>query len=113
MLAIPTPFPNQGSYALIDIDGETRAARIISRHDDGAATIALLDRAGASGNRTVAFDALLDPTELTEAERAEMARLSPATGRKAQARYKALRLRDIHFTVLDAQMAVLNGRVAA
>jgi hypothetical protein len=76
MLRVPTPFPEQGSFALLDHDGRTHAVRILQRDQEGFVRISLPARLGAaSGNLRVPFDQLIDPTPLTEEERAELKRL--------------------------------------
>lgn len=103
MLRTPTPFPQVGSYALIEIDGRHHLARIQHRTHGGDAVISLpLMPDVASGNRTVGFDALVDGTPLSEFDRGELARLDEEIARTVrpnrarQAKVDALRARDIN-----------------
>jgi hypothetical protein len=72
MLNVETPFPYVGSHALFnDLDlpapQETELARIMWRRE-GFAMIALPLRDGASGNKIVPADQLIDATPLSPAE---------------------------------------------
>lgn len=105
MLNTPAIFPQVGSYALLELAGETRLVRIQHRHVGDRAGCALVSFPGsfnASGSTTVGLDLLIDGTPLTPTEHAEAARLErelsgkPASTRsKAYRRYMALRERDI------------------
>jgi coenzyme F420-reducing hydrogenase alpha subunit len=86
MLNAPTPFPQPGSYALIEQDGRKVAVRIVRTRGAGGAhgmqaTITGASR-GASGTRTVDLHKdLIDPTPLTEREVAELEELKRAYNR--------------------------------
>lgn len=72
MLGTATPFPEQGSYALLDDGDREVPVRITSRRPDGNVTVALHGGKVASTNRTVDLDELRPLTPLDEAERSEM-----------------------------------------
>lgn len=104
MLKVHAPFPQVGSYALLEEGGKTFLVRIQHRDPEGQG-LALISFPGsynASGNRKVAIADLIDGTPLTDAERREYAALegalagtSASTRSKKYKRYMALRLRDI------------------
>jgi hypothetical protein len=72
MLKTPTPFPQQGSYALLPEGRETHLVRIIQKYDRDTYTEALVSFPLASTSpRRVPLDALQDGTDLTPAERRE------------------------------------------
>jgi hypothetical protein len=109
MLKTPTPYPQVGSYGLVDHEGELRLARIIAR-DGERATIALPTRFGAGGNLTLDLAQVQDGTSLSDQEQAEYAELErrlagAARPRKADlARFEALRLRSIRSDTLASKM---------
>jgi len=72
MLSTPTPYPQVGSYALLDLDGTAQLARIIARDQGGSAVVSLPLIPGSSGNRSVTIGELEDPTPLTPEERTEL-----------------------------------------
>jgi hypothetical protein len=124
MLKAPTPFPQVGSYALLELDGTAQAVRI-QRKDPATpdeATVALQSVANAaSGFRTVPLAELIDGTPLTEAEAQEyreLERTVPAAPsrsnrvKEAQARYAALRERAIHSDTLARLLAEPKQRAA-
>jgi hypothetical protein len=76
VLKFPTPFPQQGSYAVYASDGEDQLARIISRPNGAEALISLPLHVGSSGNLNVPIEALRDGTPVTEAERVELQSLN-------------------------------------
>jgi hypothetical protein len=111
MLRTPAPFPQVGSYALIEIDGRLHLARIQKRTCDAEVMISLpLLRDVASGNRKVSPDALIDGTPLSEFEQRELGRLeieAAAGGRGAPAkreRADALSDRMTHAPILADMM---------
>jgi hypothetical protein len=125
MLSPPTPYPQQGSFALFDEEGKTHAVRIHQHDQQGFATISFPGRIGAaSGNKRVPIEQLLDGTPLDEEERAELKALErfvhsegtrPSQSRAARIRrkrYQALRLRDIRSATL-ANLIALFPKVAA
>ena len=89
MLKVPTPFPQVGSYALMLDDvlpvEQQRAelVRIIERdppdarqmYRDHQVAIAFPLRVGSTGHRRVAIGQLIDATELTGGEAAELQQL--------------------------------------
>lgn len=112
MLPIPTPFPQVGSYCLHRLEGRTVLARIQNRFDDGTALISLpLVPDVASGAPRVPVAELIDGTPLTEAERAELLRLTGELLQKKRHpkakkdRADALRQRDIHAGVMARLVA--------
>ena len=128
MLKVASPFPQVGSYALAEIDGETLLARIIGlsgRQSDATAeaTISLPARRYiASGNVTLPLADLIDGTPLTPEEEAELKALEAtvpagpsrsAKVKKQQARYAALRLRSINSVTLANLMAAAQRQRAA
>lgn len=125
MLSAATPFPQQGSYALYT-RGLTQIARIISvdtRDGVKVATISLVIRAGASGNRRVPLAELRDPTPLDAVEQAQLAELERVwlnaprpRGRWQRAAYDhfhALRDRLIAADAFAALQAAAGRRRAA
>ncbi|MES2137992.1 MAG: hypothetical protein V4502_13165, partial [Pseudomonadota bacterium] len=71
MLNTPAPFPYVGSYGLLETDDResprTELIRIVFRRE-GFTTVSFPLREGASGNREVPEDALIDGTPLTREE---------------------------------------------
>jgi hypothetical protein len=114
MLRTPTPFPQVGSYALIELDGRHHLARIQARTCDADTMISLpLLPAVASGTRKASLDDLIDGTPLSERERRELEALTidlaggNLTGRRrkaAEEREDALRDRLIHAPILAEMM---------
>ena len=75
MLQTSAPFPQVGSYGLIDHDGARLLARILGRNPDGTVVISLPERSGAGGNQTRPLGDLFDGTPLTGDEHKELAAL--------------------------------------
>lgn len=102
MLNTPAPFPQVGSYALIEEEGSNQLVRILAKDQAGSATVSFPLRPGASGTKTVPTAKLLDGTPLTDGERREMNELERGGGRRRSAiqRLKAFRSRDIHSAIL-------------
>ena len=121
MLHPGTPFPQVGSYGLLDLDGTAVAARIQGRHRDGTALVAILGRDGASGNRIVPLAELGDPTPLTDAERHALRSLTDHhrddrhLSKAQRALHEALTLRLAHGRLLRrlAPKVATELRVAA
>jgi hypothetical protein len=117
MLSTPTPFPQVGSYALIEIDGRLHLARIQKRTCGADAMISLpLLPDVASGNRNVSFDALVDGTPLSAFETSELDRLTTAAAdesvpprrrKAAQERADKLRARIILAPIMAEMIARL------
>lgn len=123
MLKIAAPFPQVGSYALLIDDlmpVEMQRAELvrIMRTDVATCAIAFPLRLGATGNRNVQLDSLIDATPLTKAEERELADLQRyVAGRerpnKAKAaRCEALRTRLIMSEVMQIELKKL-GRLQA
>lgn len=117
MLNAPAPFPEVGSWALHDREGETVAARIVSLSlDRRRAGISYPDRPTASGATEVDVAALLDVTPLTADEAAEAEALSvhlsklvdPKRSTKKVDRYEALWLRTYRLGLLVEQLGRVN-----
>lgn len=110
MLNQPTPYPEVGSYALLERDGRTHLARIQQRKGDKLLISLPLVRDVASGNATVAPGDLIDGTPLTEGEREEMLALAERALRVQRPRgdwphhLAALRSRDLASRQLEALM---------
>lgn len=101
MLRVPAPFPQVGSYPLIEIDGRLQLARIVGRDHGGNALISLpLDPVAASGNKSVPLEQLLNADPLSAQERAELQsldreiRAAKRPNRARVARRDALERRD-------------------
>lgn len=114
MLRTPAPFPQVGSYALIQIDGRNHLARLQARTAGGDVLISLPLLADvASGNRTVSIDALIDGTPLTDFEQRELDRLTTEVaaakrpGAEKQARAETLRNRIIYAPILAEMLCRL------
>lgn len=73
MLNTPSPFPQVGSWALLETLGELQAARIVEAPADGMAKVSLPARPSASGSVGVELDRLQNATPLTAAEHDEHA----------------------------------------
>jgi hypothetical protein len=119
MLTTPAPFPHPGSWALVEVDGAARAAKVISSHRDGTVTIALDGVPGASGNRRIPAAELRDPTPLTLHEEGELHRLERDNARRKRpspASVNAetkLRRRLIDSTTFEALRAIEVTRKVA
>lgn len=119
MLAAETPFPHPGSWALVDVNGSTHVAKILSSHRDGTVTIALDAVLGASGNRKIPATELTDPTPLTLHEEGEMDRLdreirrTKRPDRKKLEAWTKLRTRMINAATLGNLRAVSATRRVA
>jgi len=121
MLRVPTPFPQVGSYALIQDEGELMLCRIVDRDSDtGQVLIAFPERFGASGNKRVMVDRLIDGTPLTDAERREWRAAEQAIAGKSRPsrrlveRADCLRGRDGAADELRARLRKIGvGRAAA
>ena len=131
MLSSPTPFPQVGSYALLDLDGTKQLARIQSAGPDwGPEDIAFVSLplvVGSSGNRRVGLGDLIDGTPLTPAEAEEldglcMRGLAAAheglhprrnLSERQRARFTLLSDRAGHARMLDRLMEELGRRQAA
>lgn len=119
MLSTPATFPHPGSFALIEDSGAMRAVRIIDRAQPGLATISILARPQASGQRRVLLAELHDATPLSATEEDEASTLARVLrGRRSErdqakvARLEALRRRAGLAPVLAAELAE-RDRVAA
>lgn len=133
MLKVAAPFPQVGSYGLITdptLPVEMQRAELarILRHDgqlpdqDGemrdVVAIALPLRVGATGNKLVALDQVIDATPLTKAEERELADLQryvagrERPNKKKAARCEALRSRLIMSGVMAIELQKL-GRLQA
>ncbi|MGZ8286647.1 MAG: hypothetical protein ACXW27_08685 [Allosphingosinicella sp.] len=73
MLNTPSPFPQVGSWALLETLGELQAARVVEAPADGMAKVSLPARPSASGSVGIEMDRLQDATPLTAAEHDEHA----------------------------------------
>jgi hypothetical protein len=117
MLKVPSPFPQVGSYALLVDETlpitQQRAELVrVQRRDQGEGLVSISWplRIGASGNRIVFENELIDGTELTKAEQRELTdllnhcrgRARPNKAKMAQA--EALRCRLIHSDLLRAEL---------
>lgn len=95
MLRIDAPFPQPGSYALLDADGDTHLVRI-HQSLGLCATVTFPLRPGSAGTRTVDFADLADISPLNAAEEIELAELD--------------RRRHGPFTRARARQLELSGR---
>lgn len=118
MIREPALFPYPGSWALWMHNGRALAVRIqLRRGDEAMISIPSYYRV-ASGDRRVPVSELLDATPLTQADQAELRRLSSAiAGRKRPRkadidRADALRRRAIDSRLLQEQLAKLSARYA-
>lgn len=110
MLNSATPFPQVGSYALLEEGRETHLVRI-QRRTAGTdeCVISIVGREGATGNRTVLVEDLTDGTALTADEQREMDSLASKFGCKAITRYEELRTRFINARALDRRLAAIGA----
>jgi hypothetical protein len=130
MLTPETPYPYPGSYALhVDMDQPQPSAaelvRIMWRRVDsegrGFVAVSFPLRDGASGNKVVPADALIDGTALSDAEQREFHDLdrglrgcsgkTPGQKKRA-ARRDALKSRTIWSRFLARQLRELRARNA-
>jgi hypothetical protein len=86
MLSIPAPFPQVGSYALLDRDGRRHLVRVQKRNPGGILVAFPFTPEVASGNCTVAESDLIDGTPLDDKEKAELERLEAEILRLSQAK---------------------------
>src|SRR5690349_17226481 len=76
MLRAETAFPQQGSYALLPEGSDTHLVRINHRPNPAEAIVTFPLPPGATGTRRGNLADLVDGTPLTEAEAAELDRLT-------------------------------------
>lgn len=72
MLAPRTPYPQQGSYALLTDEGRTHLVRILRNTAFDLITVNFPLREGAGGTKSVPLSDLIDATELDGAEQREL-----------------------------------------
>lgn len=122
MLRTPAPFPEVGSYALVDHRGTRTLARIQARSGD-AVLVSLPLVAGAGGTRTIPADQLIDGTPLSDEEAAEKSALdkvvfggtAPRHGTKKRRqwdRYRELVQRDIYAPLLADAIHLAENEAA-
>jgi hypothetical protein len=124
MLSPETPFPYNGSYALlVDTDrpeSEQRSELVrINWRREGFVMVSFPLREGASGNKTVAFADLIDGTPLSAEEEREFhdldrglagRSLRTAKQKRDKARRDALRERMIYSRFLARALAEMRGQ---
>lgn len=133
MLKTPAPYPYVGSYALLETDDResprTELVRIVFRRfahvvgEDGhavaqaLAVVAFPLRDGASGNREVPEDQLIDGTPLTSAEKRILADLDRELARRKvrnqrqqylAGRRDRLKQRAVYAPLLERKLRELN-----
>lgn len=115
MLRTPAPFPNVGSWALLDDGGTTRAVRILERSGPDA-LISIGGGFSASANRRLPISSLQNADPLSGEEQAELEKIERRMAGKARPRKAdvdrsvALGQRTIHARTLQEILSRLPAR---